>query len=172
MPETKTYAHKGRIIRAELRTTATPQQVWKAWTDPEKIAQCFVDRATGSPEVGATFTWIFERFNYEFPYEVLAAVPNERLALLGSAPGREPSIIEVRIERAGGQTVVRLVHSGFREGAEWEDEYAGVVSGWQMAPSVLRHYLENYFSELRSTFLLLRPAQFTYARLLPCEEQQ
>jgi uncharacterized protein YndB with AHSA1/START domain len=59
--------HEGRQIRAQVRTRATPQQVWDAWTDPEKIAHWFVDRASGKPVVGSIFTWVFEKFGYEIP---------------------------------------------------------------------------------------------------------
>lgn len=41
------FEHKGRVLRAEIETSATPQQAWEAWADPEKIAHWFVDRATG-----------------------------------------------------------------------------------------------------------------------------
>ena len=37
-PEGKPIEHIGRIIRAEIRTKATPQQAYDAWADPEKIA--------------------------------------------------------------------------------------------------------------------------------------
>jgi uncharacterized protein YndB with AHSA1/START domain len=32
------FEHKGRVLRAEIDTSATPQQAWEAWADPEKIA--------------------------------------------------------------------------------------------------------------------------------------
>lgn len=49
MADPTNFQHKGRIIRAEMETSATPDQAWEAWADPEKIAQWFVDRATGEP---------------------------------------------------------------------------------------------------------------------------
>jgi hypothetical protein len=36
-----------------------------------------------------------------------------------------------------------------------------------MALAVLKHYLENYYGTPRSSFLAMRPATFTYPRLLP-----
>jgi hypothetical protein len=29
------FEHKGRVLRAEIETSATPQQAWEAWADPE-----------------------------------------------------------------------------------------------------------------------------------------
>ncbi len=164
-------SHKGRVIRTEIRTTATPQQVWEAWTDPQKIAQWFVDKAEGKPEIGTTYTWIFEKFNYTIPYEVLLAEPNRRFALQWSAPGRQPGIIDVTIERDAGETLVRLVNSGFQETADWDEEYEGIVSGWQMSLAFLKHYVENYFGEPRSSFLAMAPATFSYQQLGPYYRQ-
>jgi len=159
--------HRGRTLRDEIRTSATPQQAWAAWTDAAKIAQWFVDRAEGAPEVGSTFVWEFERFGYKFPYQVIAAEAPHHFALLAAPPGREPGILEINIAREGGETVIRLVNSGFAEGAEWDEEYQGVVSGWKMCLGVLKHYLERHFGEERAQFLAMRPAQFSYEQLAP-----
>ena len=58
-PKEKPLEHHGRIFEAEIRTTATPEQVYEAWADPTKIAQWFVDKAEGKAERGATITWFF-----------------------------------------------------------------------------------------------------------------
>jgi hypothetical protein len=42
-PEGQAIEHLGRIIRAEIRTKATPQQAYDAWADPER------DSPTGFP---------------------------------------------------------------------------------------------------------------------------
>jgi uncharacterized protein YndB with AHSA1/START domain len=169
MTPEKKIEHKGRIIRAEIRTTATPRQVWEAWTDPAKIAQWFVDRATGEPRVGTTYTWFFDKFNYTMPYEVLEAIPEERFSLYWSGAGAAypPGIIEVKIEREAGITIVRVVNSGFQEDAKWDEQYEGTVSGWQMAMAILKHYLENYFGQPKTLIFAMRPAQFSYEQLMP-----
>jgi hypothetical protein len=65
-----------------------------------------------------------------------------------------------------------LVQSGFREGAEWEDEYDGVNSGWEMALAVLKHYLENYFGRPRYHALVMLPAEYTASQLRPFYRQE
>ena len=169
MSEKKQIEHRGRSIHAEVRITATPQQTWEAWADPEKIAQWFVDRATGEPKVGTTFTWFFDKFQYVMPFEVIEAVPGERFVLRWSdkSSGRPPGIVDVTIAREGGVTVLRLVNSGFQEGAAWEEEYQGTVSGWQTALALLKLYLENYFGKPKTTIMALRPASYRYEQLLP-----
>jgi uncharacterized protein YndB with AHSA1/START domain len=162
-PENKPIEHIGRIIRAEIRTKATPQQAYDAWADPEKIAHWFPDRAEGKAETGATITWIFEKFNYRIPYEVLIAQPAEKFAIRWNPPpGMNAGILEVTISKEDGETVIKLVNSGFREGAEWNEEFEGTDSGWRMALALLKHYLENYFGTSRASFLVMRPAEFSF----------
>jgi uncharacterized protein YndB with AHSA1/START domain len=167
-PEDKPIQHHGRIIRAEIRTKATPQQAYEAWADPEKIADWFPDRAEGKAEPGATITWIFDKFNYRIPYEVLIAQPAEKFAIRWNPPpGMSAGILEVTISKEGGETVIRLVNSGFREGEEWNEEFEGTDSGWRMALALLKHYLENYFGISRRAFLVMRPAEFSFEQIVP-----
>jgi uncharacterized protein YndB with AHSA1/START domain len=167
MSDEKQITHKGRIIRAEIRTSATPQQVWEAWADPEKIASWFVDRATGEGRVGAIMTWFFDDFGFAQPLNVVDSVPGKHFVLKWDPPQGDPGILEIQIEREGGSTVVRLINSGFKEGAQWDEEYEGVNSGWQMSLSILKHYLENYFGRSKQVLLIMQPAAFQYDQLLP-----
>lgn len=165
MPKPEHQKHQGRIIRDEIRTSVSPQQAWEVWAEPEKIAGWFVDRATGKAEAGAAITWYFDSFKLALPYKVLEAVPGERFSVLWEGPMPPPGILEVIIERDGAETLIRLVQAGFREGAEWNEEYEGVASGWRLALASLREYLEHYFDERRTTLLLTRPARFSYAEV-------
>jgi uncharacterized protein YndB with AHSA1/START domain len=167
MPEAQKYEHKGRIIRAEMHTSATPQQAWEAWAHAEKIASWFVDRATGDGKPGTTMTWFFDSFGFAQPLQVVDAVPGSLFVLKWEPPpGQGPAgILEVRIAREGGETLLRLVNSGFREGAQWNEEYEGGDSGWRMSLSILKEYLEHYFGRAKKTEMVLRPAAFEYARI-------
>jgi uncharacterized protein YndB with AHSA1/START domain len=160
--------HRGRIIRIEMRPSATPEQVYEAWADPEEISRWFPDKAEGQAEPGATITWIFDKFNYRIPYEVLIAQPAERFAIRWNPPpGMNAGIIEVTIAKDGGETVMRFVNSGFGEGAEWDEQYEGIDSGWHMALALLKHYLENYYGTPRSSFLVMHPAEFAFEQIPP-----
>lgn len=159
--------HRGRMLRAEMRTKASPEQAWEAWADPEKIAQWFVDRASGKAKPGNVVTWFFDDFGFQLPYKVLEAEPGKSYVLRWEPPGGPAGIHEVRIEREGGETVLRLIESGFKEGAEWDEEYEGVKSGWQNALAILKLYLENYFGRGRRSALVMRPASFEYAQVAP-----
>ena len=147
----------GRRIEAEIRTTATPEEVWKAWTDPAGISSWFTDDARGEAVPGGTVVWVFRGFG-EIPYPVAVAKPPERLVLAGEIPGRGPFALEILIEQTGGLTRVRLVNSGFREGADFEEEYEGVRSGWSASLALLRHYLERHRGKQKHAKLVVRPA--------------
>lgn len=168
MSEASKFEHKGRMVRVEFTTSAPAEKVWAAWTDPTKIAQWFTDGASGEPIPGTMFTWTFDRFNYVIPYEVVDAVPNERFVLKGEIPGRPPGFLEITIRKEAGQTRVQLVNSGFLEGGEWDEEFAGIDSGWKMAMAILKLYVENYFGLAKAMALAMRPAQFTMEQLRPC----
>ena len=160
--------HRGRQLVVEMRTRATPEEVYEAWANPEEIARWFVDKARGSDEVGSTFTWIFEKFGYEIPYEVVAAEPGRRFALGGEHPKSGPFLLEVKIERDRGETIVTLVNSGFLDGSQWDEEFQGVVSGWTNALAALKLYLERYRGQPKTSILAMKPAgDYAYGRLLP-----
>ena len=160
-------ASTGRTIECEIRTSASPEEAWAAWGDPEKISQWFVDRAFGDVRPGGVMTWVFEKFNYEIPYPVLEAASPKRFVLGGELPGRPPFRLEVTISRDGGETVVRLFNSGFRDGAEWDDEYQGVSSGWKTSLALLKYYLEHHFGTPKRSFLAMHPASFSYDGIRP-----
>lgn len=157
--------HRGRTITASIRTTAPPERLWEAWADPEKLAHWFPDRAEGRAEVGTIQTWHFDRFKYALPYEVFSAVPGEHLVLTGEPPGRPRFFLEIDIRRDGGSTVLTLTNSGFLDKDGWDEEYEGIVSGWQMSLGVLKEYAERHYGQPRTQFFAMRPASFEYADL-------
>ena len=156
-----------RSISCEMRTTAPPEHAFAAWAEPERIAHWFVDRAFGDVRPGGVMTWVFEKFGYEIPYPVLEVTPPEKFVLGGQIPGGPTFRLEITIAREGGETVVRLFNSGFRDGAQWDEEYQGVSSGWRMSLAILRHYLEAHYGSPKRSVLVLRPATFDYAAVLP-----
>lgn len=159
-------AHHGRIVRASVRTTATPDRVWAAWTAPDRLSGWFTDRMEGEVRPGASITWCFDRFGAKFSYDVLVAEPLRRLVLKGSPVGRPPFILEIRMEPDGSGTEVRIINSGFSANPESDEEHDGVVSGWHMALAILRHYLAHHDGEPRQPFFAMQPALFEYDEIL------
>ena len=172
--ETKPVEHRGRRIQQEIRIQAPADRLWEAWADPVKISQWFVDRAEGFAEPGATITWFFDAFNFRISYHVLRSEPGKSYVIRWEEPppGRDPGVLEITLAQAAGMTTLRLVESGFREGAEWDEEYEGVSSGWSMALALLKLYAENYFGQPRASWLLLRPAAYTVEQVVPLQRTE
>jgi uncharacterized protein YndB with AHSA1/START domain len=151
-----------------MRTPAPPDQVWRAFADPQILEQWFVDRASGSATPGDTITLYWDSFGIAAPQEVVAAVPDELLVLRSKwdvASDAPWQILEIRIAREGGETVLRLVHSGFAEGAEFEEEYDGVDSGWSIVLASLQYYLAHYWGHPKVEAVAMREVQFEWDQL-------
>ncbi len=160
-------SHTGRVVRKEIQLEASAREVWDAWADPDLIAKWFVDKAEGKAEPGQVMTWIFESFGYRIPVPILEAEPGKSLVIGGEMPGRPPFLQEIDLEQDGGKTVIRLANSGFGEGEDWDDEYEGVDSGWVMALTTLKHWLENFREQPRTHVICMRPVPFEYAQVQP-----
>jgi uncharacterized protein YndB with AHSA1/START domain len=158
--------HQGRSMEVDMRTNADPLQVWNAWADPEKISQWFADRAEGWAHKGAEVTWMFDEFGYRIPYHVVESIPGERLVFGGQIPGRPPFLLDITIRREAGDTVVRLVNSGFLEGGSFDEEYEGVLSGWTLALAMLKYYVEEHYGEPKQTILVTREADVDFNKLI------
>jgi uncharacterized protein YndB with AHSA1/START domain len=153
-------AKSGRTIETVVDMAATPDAVWRALTDPAELTRWFPLEAHVSPGAGGRVRWSWgEPIVSEATIE--AWEPGRRLLLveqtsLGehvtpeegrSTPGR---VMEFTLEAREGRTVLRLVHSGFGEGADWENElFDGVLRGWTFELRALRHYLEAHPGEHR-----------------------
>jgi len=158
MPDPRPPHHPdGRRIETEMHTTASPEEVWKAWTDPATISKWFADEARGEARAGNTLVWTFRGFG-DVPYLVKVADPPGHLILTGEVPGRGPFALEIVVRRSGALTILRLVNSGFLDGAGWDEEYEGVVSGWAASLALLKHYLERHRNAPRHAALLVHPA--------------
>ena len=168
MPRPASIDHAGRVARAEILTSATVEVAWQAWADPARLSEWFTDRAKGKAAAGGTVTWYFDRFRTQFPYEVLVADEGERLVLKGSPPGRPPYVLEIGLgpAPAGGGTSIRIANSGFSVSNENDEEFESVLSGWQMALAILKHYVENHFGQPKTGFFAMQPATLAYDRIL------
>jgi uncharacterized protein YndB with AHSA1/START domain len=157
--------HQGRSMEMEIRIDASPDEVWSAWADPSLIAQWFVDRAEGWAHKGEVVTWFFDEFGYRVPYNVVESIPGECVALGGELPGRPPFLLEISIRKDAGETVVRLINSGFLEGGSFDEEYEGVSSGWKLSLALLKFYIEEHYGEDKQTVLVSRPADVDLSQL-------
>jgi uncharacterized protein YndB with AHSA1/START domain len=149
-PETRKQEH-------EIAIDAPPDAVWKAITDAEELTRWFVDAAKVEPGVGGRISVSWD--GAEGGANTIEVwEPNSRLRVVlapfESGPANSsgsPIVNEYTIERRGGKTILRLVHSGIPKAREWDGFYDGTNSGWKSFFRTLRHYLEHHAGKPRAS---------------------
>lgn len=137
---------KTRTIDIALEVDATVEEVWRAISDPAGLQNWFPLKASGGQGVGEQVLLSWGE-GVEWPTTITVWEPNKRLRWEDNwvPDGMDTQlIVDIFIETKGGRTVVRLVHSGFAVGDNWDDHYFGVDTGWRMMLQNLKHYLEHH----------------------------
>jgi len=158
----------------ETRTfDATPEELWRAWTTGEGICGWFLDELRGTVAAGKEIEWVWTEFCAVQALRVEDAVPDKQLVLRPLREGWPDGLIEITIEpSAGKSTTLRLIHSGFRADADWDEEYEGVRSGWHMAIAVLGEYLARRTTAKRAVAMAGMKLAFEYDSLAPFYREQ
>lgn len=146
-----------RKIEKEIRILAPVEDVWKALTDAEELARWFPLEARVTLGEGGAI-WMSWKNEFQFNTPIGAWKPNEHLRLIymeptpAAKPG-EPGMpfevpfqvaLDYHLEGKGGETILRLVHSGFSREASWDGQYDGTISGWDFQLGGLKLYLERH----------------------------
>jgi uncharacterized protein YndB with AHSA1/START domain len=151
----KKTARKGRTIESEARPRATPRQAWEAFADLERLVEWWVDKVEGKAEPGSEMICAWDALGMRSPVKIAESVPGERLVLEWK---EEPGVVvwEIDVAREGGQTVVKVVCSGFGEGGAWDELYEGMKGGQPGLMKALAHYLDGHFGERRRVVSVMR----------------
>jgi len=155
---------KGRSIEIVIETDAAPEKVWAALTEAGHLASWFPLKAWNKGEgVGAKvgLSW-GEGAAWETT--VSAWEPGRRLQWTDEPMGKPAAVLAVDfyIARARGKTIVRLVHSGFGAGPDWDEQYDGTKGGWSYFMKNLAHYLQRHYGTARTMVSDRRPAGMSY----------
>jgi len=148
-----------RLFEMSIDIDATPEQVWSALTDASELTRWFPLQARVIPGAGGSMFWGWDD-HWAWESEIQTWEPGKRLTLVENRPAfdvhgnplpgaAQQLAMEFTIETHGGRTTVRLVHSGFGDGASWDDELDSVSAGWQFELRGLRHYLEHHRGRTR-----------------------
>lgn len=136
----------GRAIDLERWVPSSPERVWKLWTTPEGLGRWLAKKATVELRPGG-------RFDVDLAGDcggttaenrVVAFEPMKSLELEWDRTARWGATrlaISFEAERKG--TRVRLVHSGFGDGPEWDEWYEGFDAGWAQFLAVLATAAED-----------------------------
>lgn len=145
-----------RTFETTIEIDAPVEAVWRALTEAEELVRWFPLEARVRPGVGGS-VWISWGGGWEGEARIEIWEPGQRLRTAHTAPGpydvdgktgaaASPVtlVLDYHLEGRGGKTVLRLVHSGFGRGAEWDDEFDSISRGWKFELRGLRHYLERH----------------------------
>jgi uncharacterized protein YndB with AHSA1/START domain len=130
---------------------ATPEQIWRMLTEAEGIQKWFAPEARVTPGAGGSITLSWGE-GCEGTAPIHLWEPGKRLGWTEGA-----KFVEFEIEAiGGGSTRLRLVHSGFEEGAAFDQEYDSTQGGWQTFMAMLKHSVEHYAAAPATHVHLLR----------------
>ncbi|MFG0273934.1 MAG: SRPBCC domain-containing protein [Phycisphaerales bacterium] len=136
-----------RTLERSLSINAPIDAVWKALTDAEELMNWFPPEATVEPGPGGK---IFMRWGdfWQGESDIEVWEPPHHLRTSFDA-GVARTAVDYYLERDGNATTLRLVHSGFGKGDDWNTAYDGIRRGWRAELSSLRNYLENHRGQTR-----------------------
>ncbi len=145
-----------RSFEMSLDIDASPEIVWKALTDAHELEQWFPISSDVEPGVGGSIL-----LSWGSPWDGRAPIqiwePSRHLRIgwpwggpADQADGPLPLSVDYHLEARGAGTRLRLVHSGFAKGPDWDLEYHGVSSGWTFELRSLKHYLERHQGSRRA----------------------
>jgi uncharacterized protein YndB with AHSA1/START domain len=135
---------------------ATPEEVFRAVTDPGQIVKWFAPYARVDPRVGGQYdiSWdpemhgvgvitVWDPPKHFSQYSERSVAYNcEGKPVDTGVP--QKIAIDYYIEAiGGGMTRLRLVQSGFGPEAAWDDEYEATKTGWTEFLLKLKELLEN-----------------------------
>jgi hypothetical protein len=144
-----------RWVEMAVIVPGTTEQVWQAVaTGPGNTA--WFTRTRIDERVGGTIQFDFGP-NGTSTGEVTVWEPPLRFGYVERewAEGAPPVATEIAVTaRSGGRCVVRMVHSLFAAGDDWDDQLEGFEGGWSAFFEVLRVYLSQFAGMKAASFLI------------------
>ncbi len=159
----------GRTVAREITIHARVAAVWRALTDGAELARWFPLQARVTPGPGGRIWMSWDRA-FESDSRIDVWDPERHLRIEGfPGDGPMPLATDYYLEGRGGTTTLRVVSSGFGAGADWDEMYDGVTTGWNFELRALRHYLERHPGRDRSVAYVraayTAPHDVAFARL-------
>lgn len=138
-----------RDIELTVELDASPEDVFRAVTDGTELAKWLAPEAgSTAPEGGKKGSiWISWGEGMRAEHEIEIYDPPKRVRHPSGENGetKAPLYADWSIEaRDGGKTTLRLVHSGFSVGADWDDEFEAHARGWKLMLQNLRQYFARH----------------------------
>lgn len=166
--ETDNTKTEKRKVEKTITINAPRSEVWKAITDAEELTNWFPLQANVNPGKGGKIKLYWDdRYKWEFnideweeekylsvSYKMDTGHTIKDLDKKGgdNYVHSSPHVLAVDyyLEGDENKTKLRLVHSGFGHGNNWDEWYDGVRRGWSQELKSLKFYLENHPGEKRN----------------------
>ncbi len=147
-----------RDLEVSVGLQATPAEVWKVISEGEELQRWFPLEARVEPGVGGK-VWVSWGDDCSAEGGIEIWEPESHLRYSNDIPvgeGKPPikMAVDYHIEARGGATILRLVHSGFGKGADWDGEYDATSRGWAWFMLQLKFYMERHLGTPRSAHWL------------------
>lgn len=141
-----------RDIELTVELDASPEDVFRAVTDGTELAKWMAPEAGSTPPEGEKKGSIWVSWGpgmkTEREVEIWDSPKHVRHPAGKNAETKAPLYADWSIEaKEGGKTTLRLVHSGFSAGADWDNEYDSHERGWKLMLQNLRHYFARHAKE-------------------------
>lgn len=145
-----------RWVAVEVEVPGTPEEVWQAIATGPGISAWFVPSEVEEREGGRAVA----DFGSGMESEATVTVwdPPRRFVARSEdfGPGGPEVASEWTVEaRSGGVCVVRVVHSLFADGDDWDDQLEGWEHGWPSFFRILRLYLRDFPGQPSAAFQLM-----------------
>ena len=148
-----------RSVQVEVEVPGTPEQVWEAIATGPGVSSWFVPTKVEEGEGGVPVRVVS---HFGPGMDSLATVthwdPPRRFAAESQDLGPDaPSVATEWIveARSGGTCVVRVVHSLFASGDDWDSQLESWEGGWPDFFRILRLYLTHFPGQRCSAFQLM-----------------
>jgi uncharacterized protein YndB with AHSA1/START domain len=130
-----------RTVVLRRRYDASVEDVWSAWTEPERLNRWFLP-VTGDLREGGTFS-----LQGNASGEILRCEPPRLLRVTWAFADRPVDEVELRLEPDGDGTGLELRHANAGALVEWQgervDAVPGIGSGWEFPLPYLERYLRG-----------------------------
>lgn len=157
-----------KSVEAEVEVPGTPEEVWAAIATGAGISSWFVPSEVEEREGGAATSDFGPGMVSEGTIRTWDP-PHRFVVETTEGPGTVATewIVEAR---SGDSCVVRVVHSWFASGDDWDDQFEGHAEGWTAFFRILRLYLTHFRGQPSATLQVVgttaRPVADAWAALL------
>jgi uncharacterized protein YndB with AHSA1/START domain len=133
----------GRTVEKELFIAAAPERVYQAFTSKQDLESWFVTNADVQAEVGGVFNLRWQG-DEKVDGQYVELEPHRRITFTwDERPKYGITTCTIKLIPEADGTLVRLTHTGFGDGDNWDELYNGINSGWTEELGHLKSWLET-----------------------------